>query len=103
MEEFRNIQTNEGCGGIAMDDEEDGAPGAVDLPDDPHEAFGIGYSAALGEVLVAIQGLMPTQDDGEMMLGPMPDDEEGIVDVEIGEMEEGARRYKRGDKRGYSS
>ena len=59
MEEFQNIQTNEGCGEISMDDEGEGPPGAVDLPDDPNEAFGIGYSAALGEVLAAIQGLMP--------------------------------------------
>jgi len=65
--------------GVDVEDQ----PGAVDLPDDPDEAFGIGYTAGLEAVLEAIQGLMPNQGpEGGMMLGPMPGEEEVEVDVE---------------------
>ena len=47
----------------------EGPPGAVDLPDDPNEAFGVGYTAALEDVLAAIEGLMTDQGPGEEMVG----------------------------------
>ena len=56
-----------------------GLPGAVDLPDDPSEAFGIGYTAALEEVLAAIEGLMTDQGPGEEM-----EDAGGVEVISVG-------------------
>tara|TARA_Y100000310_G_scaffold336204_1_gene420135 strand:- start:163 stop:522 length:360 start_codon:yes stop_codon:yes gene_type:complete len=76
----------------------EGPPGATDLPDDPDAAFGVGYTAALEEVLAAIEGLMPnTGGEGEegaeviAISGDM-----GDIDAEE-EMEEsmGSTMYKR--------
>jgi hypothetical protein len=78
MEEFQNIQTNEGCGGLSMDDEEEHESEETDLEGLAHRAI-----AAIHDLATAAGADISI--DG----GSGEEEVMDIIGVDMEEMEEG--------------